>query len=530
MSDGAGEPLDKRERLRRLRRERLLALLPRIYGAQPEGSVVAALVDALAGRLGALDESAERVLRDRWVALAGGEPRWDDGPHPLEWLGELLGVRREPWEEPERFRRRLRASAPVVTHGSTTVRAVLTLAAAALDTELCPRLARLPEDSEAADTTLGLGVKPGTLASCPGCADPEAESRCHWDQEKPQQGAVRGRAGQNPIEARMLLTDGPISERELAFTGLGHAQTFRVRSFSLAADRPVVRLRAQTEVRYPALRNVGNNGITLFAGTLAAGETLELLPERLEADVAPFVGYFTAGPALQRSLDAEGRARVRGPDGRVLRVVSDRVFFLQGRALFDVSVFSGPEARDARAARFALLERRVLTPLLEPGEVTWDYQGYTATDVKALADPVLAEALKDAPASPTAGKVDLSLEWWVRPPATFRLRVPAIPTRAGVERSDVLELVRRSVERARAAGVRVSVDFPEPPRLETHPLREKTPAVAVTARGSEDARARETLEAKVGAKAKEAQPLGEGLLTVRGIFDATRLDWSRFAP
>jgi hypothetical protein len=98
-----------------------------------------------------------------------------------------------------------------------------------------------------------------------------------------------------------------------------------------------------------------------------------------------------------------------------------------------------------------------------------------------------------------------------------------------VERSDVLELVRASVERARAAGVGVSVDFPEPPRLETHPLGEKTPpAVGVTARAAEDARAKEALRVKAGTKQAEAQPLGEGLLTLKGRFDVTRMDWSRF--
>ncbi|WP_224241988.1 hypothetical protein [Hyalangium gracile] len=553
MADG-DEPLNPRERLHQRRRERLLSVLPRIYAQQPAGSVVSVLVDAMAARLAELDLAIERVLRDRWVALAGGVPPFDEPSHPLEGLARLLNLESEPWEradweqpstewpreadKAELFRRRVRHSAPVATRGSTTVRSVLTLGAAALDTELCPRLVRLPEGSKAPDTTLGLGVRPGTRASCPGCANPEASGRCVWDKEGPRKKegpqksaeAITERSGQNPVLARMLLTDSPLTPRSLLLTGLRHGETFRVRSPSLVQDRPEVQIVALEPVSYPTVQNLGSNGTLLFAGQLAAGEALLLHPDRTAEEVRPFEGYFTEGPALQLLMDPKGRALVRKADG-TFRDVSDRIFFLQGKAFFDVSHFTAEKSDDPMASRFALLKHEVMSPTVEPGEVTWAYRGFTRKDVQALAAPEITNLLQDAPEAPMAGKVDITLEWWTRPPASFRLRVPQVPVRDAELRDEVLDLLRRSVERARAASVQVSVDFPEPPREETHPLGEETPGVHLTARATEDARMRERLQVKATApQPAEKQPLGEGLLTLGGIFDVTRMDWSRFAP
>ncbi len=540
MADADG-PLNPRARLRQRRKERLLAVLPRLYGAQPPGSAVAVLVEAMAAHLAELDEAAERVLRDRWLALAGGMPPWDEHSHPLEGLARLLRLESEPWEradwtlppeawereaeKAELFRRRVRHSAPVLTRGSTTVRSVMALAAAALDTELCPRLSRLPEGSSSPDTTLGLGVRPGTVAHCPGCAEPQAAERCHWERDGESLSA-----GQTPVLARMLLTDSPMTPRTLSLKGLGHGETFRVRSVSLVQDRPMVSLTALENLRFPVVRNLASNGMVLFAGALTAGETLLLRPERIAAEVEPFHGYFAKGPSIQYLMDPAGRALIREPDG-TFRDVSGLVFFLQGKAFFDVSRFAQQDDPDPEASRFALLEHRVMTPVVAPGEVSWAYRGFTLKDVEALAAPEITNLIENAPKKPEAGKADITLEWWTRPPASFRLRIPQVPVRDAELRGGVLELVRRSVERARAASVQVSVDFPEPPRLEEHPLGEHGPAVGLTARSQEDARARERLAVGMGvAQPAESQPLGEGLFTTRGIFDVTRLDWSRFAP
>ena len=79
----------------RQRRERLLALLPRIYTAQPRDSAVGAVVDALAAALARVDDSLTRVQYDRWVGLAS--PVQDDtGSSAVEALGRLLQVNRLP--------------------------------------------------------------------------------------------------------------------------------------------------------------------------------------------------------------------------------------------------------------------------------------------------------------------------------------------------------------------------------------------------------------------------------------------------
>lgn len=82
----------------RQRRERLLALLPRVYAAQPKGSAVAALVDVMAQSLANFDADLRRVLHDRWVALACGVPdgAQGDGDAALDRLGVLLQIERLP--------------------------------------------------------------------------------------------------------------------------------------------------------------------------------------------------------------------------------------------------------------------------------------------------------------------------------------------------------------------------------------------------------------------------------------------------
>ncbi|NML13689.1 hypothetical protein [Azohydromonas caseinilytica] len=99
------------------RLSRLLELLPRVYAAQPAGSAVGTLLDALAQALGRFDTDARRVLHDRWVALAGTEPGSEDEAalSALERLGALLRIERLP--------ARLRhAGATAQADGSVSVR------------------------------------------------------------------------------------------------------------------------------------------------------------------------------------------------------------------------------------------------------------------------------------------------------------------------------------------------------------------------------------------------------------------------
>ncbi len=80
------------------RRARLQDLLPRVYAAQPQGSAVGAVLDAMAQTLADFDTQAQRTLHDRWVALACGVPGVapDDEQAALDRLGALLQIERLP--------------------------------------------------------------------------------------------------------------------------------------------------------------------------------------------------------------------------------------------------------------------------------------------------------------------------------------------------------------------------------------------------------------------------------------------------
>ena len=80
----------------RLRRERLLGLLPRIYTAQPGNSAVGAIIDSMAAALSRLDDALTRVQYDRWAGLASPQQPDPESPSALEGLGRLLQVERLP--------------------------------------------------------------------------------------------------------------------------------------------------------------------------------------------------------------------------------------------------------------------------------------------------------------------------------------------------------------------------------------------------------------------------------------------------
>ena len=60
----------------RVRRERLLALLPGIFTSQPESSALGRVIDGMAASLTRMDEALTRVQYDRWVGLASHHPDW----------------------------------------------------------------------------------------------------------------------------------------------------------------------------------------------------------------------------------------------------------------------------------------------------------------------------------------------------------------------------------------------------------------------------------------------------------------------
>ena len=80
----------------RRRRERLLAVLPRIYSAQPASSAVGVMITSMAASLARLDDALTRVQYDRWVGLASPSQPAPDDTSALEGLGHLLQVSRLP--------------------------------------------------------------------------------------------------------------------------------------------------------------------------------------------------------------------------------------------------------------------------------------------------------------------------------------------------------------------------------------------------------------------------------------------------
>jgi hypothetical protein len=163
--------------------------------------------------------------------------------------------------------------------------------------------------------------------------------------------------------------------------------------------------------------------------------------------------------------------------------------------------------------------------------------GYTKTDIEALADEQLrAVLLPGAPAAltPSSGPaLDLQLSWWVRPPATFQLSIPFMPdVRADKERRDhIVALLRRMLDRARAAGVRAALDLPEPTHTDQHELGTRAFSVEADAKFQERAGATTSeLSADAAAKLEERHSIGEGQFSFQGVFDVTRFEGSRFAP
>ena len=124
------------------RRARLLELLPRVYAAQPQGSVVGTVIDTLAQALAGFDRDARHVLHDRWVGLActDADAQEDGGATALDRLGALLRIERLP---------------PALRHSVATWRA--DGAAVAL------RFAA-PADAEAAKELLGIALSLGDFA------------------------------------------------------------------------------------------------------------------------------------------------------------------------------------------------------------------------------------------------------------------------------------------------------------------------------------------------------------------------------
>lgn len=524
-----------------IRRERLLALLPRIYTAQPDNSAIGLLIEAMAAVLADLDDALERTLRDHWVTLAGGAPSKATEAGALELLGHLLGVYPLRWREPgtdgeekteatEAFRQRLLLTADILTRGLTTPRALLALTMITLGAELCSQV------QSSGDTTLGWGMPLGTCRRCLVC-------------QGIQQGDCPNAAGRM-VDA--WITDNPpVQQRREQYIDFkpdekgGGSVAFTVSNASLVPDIPALTLRAlDREICYPAVQNHTTHEICLFAGKLKAGERLSIWPQIRREEWSPFDSYEATNHHSWWRQYPEGSAVIIDSQGR-LDDVSNSVYYLQGTA-FDQpeAVFAGPNASegvrfaglirgaffDNSAALFektcfATSEPQVRTPQVLPGESRWSYQIVTKGDISAITGREGGNLWENAPEQATAAKVALTLSWWQRPLTTFRLRIPRNSWVLGAGRRGAVALLRDSVEQARAVGVRALVDFPEPVYRELQFFSEAG-RLHVHNRQPVEVGLRESgLIMTVQAKQQEDHKL-EDMFSLLGVFDTTRLNWT----
>ncbi|WP_295455110.1 hypothetical protein [uncultured Thiodictyon sp.] len=538
------------------RRARLQGLLPRVYGDQPPDSAVGVVLTTLAAALARLDHDLDRVSRDHWAAYARGVSAPGEAPAPLDALGQLLGVPRLRGDDPQApggqestdaYRRRLTQVARVVTAGLTSPRALLELALAILGAAPCPRLRR------ELDATVALGMPPSLGATCTACAG----------------GTLRGAAALSlapcPHAGREVvaawLVDNPPEARRLVLGPLVPGDAFVPESAALDADVPVVAVRALTDrVQYPVLHNRATGEICLYAGALAPGETLSLWPRVEPAESARLDSFEPVGHHPWRAQYPQGSAVVLGADGQ-LRDVRDRVYYLVGDqfdkpssvfaspaadlgtrfadALAQGAAFAGPgatgpcfaDAQDRSGPCFASSSHDVRTPLLRPGADTWVYRAYTRADIGAIATADPGPVLDEAPPAVVMAPVQVTLRWWARPPACFRLRIPRTGWVRDAERRGAVAALRELLRQARPAGVQARLDFPEPVYREAQPLgdaglRVQTRQVWGEAQGQAEGR----LGRAAGLRLAERQGLADERLTIPGVFDRTPLDWSGFSP
>ena len=509
----------------KVRRERLLSVLPRVFTAQPQTSAIGAIVDLMVDVLERFDADAQRVTRDRWVVLASGARSTEENESALEFLGHLLEIPRLSGEETEAYRQRIILTAKVLTHGLTTPGALLSLAIAGLGAEPCSQLQKNK------DASIAWGMPLGTSANCSVC-----------------QGKTDGRCPNADIRVldAWVIDNPPIPQRYTRASAQP-GERFVVENPSLVEDIPEVTLQALEEpVLYPALQNYHTSEVTLYGGMLAPGEILKLQPAIRKSDLAPFDSHDVVGHHSWARRNAEGIAVVIGTDGRV-RNVTRSVYYFTGYA-FDLARFALPGADEPRfgamkfedfyfdeahfaaegenAPRFSSVEQNFGTPRLRVGKDEWAFRLFTKKDVLAVAGTEAGDLLQGAPERATTSKVALELDWWSRPPAQFRLRIPKNLWVRNAEARGALKLVYGNVERTRAAGVQALVDFPIPAYVENQPLAERH-EISINRQSMENATPLDrNPEIQVRSDLIEKQQLGEGAFSLLGVFDTTRLDWT----
>lgn len=552
----------------RTRHERIRSLLPRIYATDADSSALGRVLEMLADLLRETDRALERALRDKWLATASGdrsasaeppdsaEDGEDEGlpvielggaPLPLELIGAGVDLVRQPWEmSHEAYRTRVRLLAPMLASGLATPRVLLAFALTSMHAEPCPVLERRE------DATQAFGMPPGTLNRCRVCRGgdvPPAGATCPFRDRVIMDATLTDNPRTRVTLRRRTLDPAP------GTTEAGpHSARLRVRSDSLFSSKPEVVLQVPDTSEAPVVasfRSLSTGEEVVVAWPLAPGAILTLRPASPHDPATP--------RHLQRWVDrppgeARAPARVWALAGETVTLLDERVFVTQGPR-FDAARFSADDETVSEApAHFASLMQRIDSPSLPAGDNTWLYRplgrdaladaladvagdfdvgpgapGETPEEREARREQVralVAQALEDTPPEPADTAVDLTLSWWTRPPARFRLRIPRTSAVKAALATGAADYLRQMIDRVRPAGVQPIYDFAELPRQE--PLEPADALVQL------DVRAAEPLEpgdrdglAELDAVVPEAlEPADQaGFL---GIFDVTPFDISRY--
>lgn len=529
----------------RTRHERLRSLLPRAYATDPMDSALGSLLEALADLLRDMDCDLERALRSRWLATASGVPLvscYDErmgeasgmpavgrGQPPLDLLGAALGLLRQRWEtDPEAYRNRVRILAPFLTQGLATPRVILAFGLTALASEPCPALE--PNNGG----TRGWGLPPGVLSRCRTCGGgteiPPPDTVC-------------------PLRARAIVDatvyDNPLTQTELRrrrlvpVPGEGHRARFRVRNDSLLAARPTVTLRVPSTAPgdvVASLFNVDTGEQIIINQVLRPGSAFTLEPTSLFDPMDPeqqgYRQYWVDLPPGEAERPA--RARLSTEVGPTPELNVPNYYYVRG-ARFDGDRFADPD--DRLGGHFAVAERvpeEGNYPGIElpPGDSTWEY--------RSLGRETLNEALTDVPdgytlpervpEAPSEAEVDLTLSWWTRPSARFRLQIVRSEAVREVVDLGAGEYLRQLIDRVRPAGVHPIIDFAETlPRDTLEPLDALKRITIRDAEPIEVVPEDQGVPAGVATEGQVEAPVLEAEGGFIGIFDVTRFAFSRFA-
>ncbi|MBE0619450.1 MAG: hypothetical protein IH605_02550 [Burkholderiales bacterium] len=406
----------------RARLERMLALLPLIYTAQPRNSAVGTVLQVMAAALARLDDDMKRVLHDRWVGLATGARSGARDDSALESLGHLVDLRRlsarlEPEKTDVKFdgvvvlsfatadkldeaAREIALAFPELNLESDKKNQTLTVRAAdAADPGGRPmkRLSLLlnPEAAEGYRqrllittrvTTRGLATPRALLSLAIASLGADPCPRSYRQQDATVAWGVRPGVrrtcamcsstgvGHCPNrESRLVeawITENPPQEVHHQESAQRLRRTFTVQNVSLLPDRPVVRLSTgERPAVYPGVQNRNSGEITLYAGILRPGELLTLMPGVTPEEAAPFDSYDGSGHHSWRLQSPQGRATLAAADGSE-RDVSNSVFYLWGDRFDDEKSVLGGVGHE-EGMHCGVLEQMVRTPRLHTGDNEW---------------------------------------------------------------------------------------------------------------------------------------------------------------